>query len=50
MIRRDCMLTQATQLETPGGVLDVDMEAQKALNETVMVFFGLIIVGAVQSL
>ncbi|KNB43727.1 hypothetical protein JH06_2478 [Blastocystis sp. subtype 4] len=31
---RDCMLTQATQLETPGGVLDVDMEAQKDLNET----------------
>ncbi len=30
------MLTQATQLETPGGVLDVDMEAQKDLNETVM--------------
>lgn len=30
------MLTQATQLETPGGTLDVDLEAQKTLNETVV--------------
>ena len=35
---RDCMLTQATQLETPGGLLDVDVEAQKALNEEVILW------------
>lgn len=41
IIYRDCMLTQATQLETPGGTLDVDLEAQKTLNETVVYIWRL---------
>ena len=35
------MLTQATQLENPGGVLDVDMEAKKVLIVRVMGILGL---------
>lgn len=30
-----CMLTKATQIQTPAGVLDVDVEAQEELNKNV---------------
>ena len=30
-----CMLTQATQLQTPAGIFEVDTEAQDALNKEV---------------
>lgn len=30
-----CMLTKVTQIQTPAGVLDVDVEAQEELNKNV---------------
>lgn len=45
-----CLLTGATKLETPCGVLDVDVEAQKKLNESVDSMHNHLSVGHLQSL
>ena len=45
-----CLLTGATKLETPCGVLDVAVEAQKKLNESVDSMHNHLSVGHLQSL
>ena len=50
LIRSYCMLTGASKLETPCGTLDVDVDAQKKLNESVDYVPSFSFVGHLQSL